>query len=161
MDLLDRLLGHDAWTTRLLLERCAELDEAQLDREFDVDGRSVRAVLRHMIGNVEVWTSLMRGETTAEHRPGGVSLTDLVRRHDAVSQAFAALALQVRDDRRLNELWVDAIDNPPRQKSYATAILHVVSHNMHHRAQLLLMLGWLGLRDLPEGDLFSWESANT
>ena len=31
MDLLDRLLGHDAWTTRLLLQRCGELtDEHQI-----------------------------------------------------------------------------------------------------------------------------------
>jgi hypothetical protein len=28
---------------------------------------------------------------------------------------------------------------------------------MHHRAQLLYMLRRLGVADLPEGDVFSWE----
>jgi hypothetical protein len=41
MDILDRLLGHDAWTTRQLLLRCRDLTDAQLDREFDIGHRSV------------------------------------------------------------------------------------------------------------------------
>ena len=36
MDLLDRLLGHDAWTTRQLLDICSTLSDEQLDREFDL-----------------------------------------------------------------------------------------------------------------------------
>jgi integrase len=36
MDLLDRLLGHDAWTTQQLLVRCQDLTDEQLDREFDM-----------------------------------------------------------------------------------------------------------------------------
>jgi len=54
MDLLDRLLGHDAWTTRQLLLRCRDLTDEQLDREFDIGHRTVRATLEHVIRNVEV-----------------------------------------------------------------------------------------------------------
>jgi hypothetical protein len=36
MDLLDRLLGYDAWTTQQLLVRCQDLTDEQLDREFDM-----------------------------------------------------------------------------------------------------------------------------
>ncbi len=54
MDLLDRLLGHDAWTTRQLLLRCRNLTDEQLDREFDIGHRTVRATLLHVIRNVEV-----------------------------------------------------------------------------------------------------------
>ena len=32
MDILDRLLGHDAWTTRQLLLRCRGLTDEQLDQ---------------------------------------------------------------------------------------------------------------------------------
>jgi uncharacterized damage-inducible protein DinB len=54
MDLLDRLLGtHDAWTTRQLLGRCRELTDEQLDHEFEIGHRTVRATLLHMIRNVE------------------------------------------------------------------------------------------------------------
>jgi len=34
----------------------------------------------------------------------------------------------------------------------------MITHSMHHRAQLLYMLLQLGLEGLPEGDVFSWES---
>src|SRR4051812_28126973 len=36
MDILDRLLGHDAYTTRLLLSRCELLSDEQVDREFPI-----------------------------------------------------------------------------------------------------------------------------
>ena len=69
MDLLDRLLGHDAWTTRRLIEQSRGLTDTQLDQEFGLGWRTVRATLDHIIGNMEAWTDLMNGEperTSAE-----------------------------------------------------------------------------------------------
>ena len=34
----------------------------------------------------------------------------------------------------------------------------VISDDMHHRAELLHMLGKLGVPDLPEGDVLGWEA---
>ena len=59
MDLLDRLLGHDAWTTRQLLLRCRGLTDEQLDRRFDIGHETLRGTLVHIIGNLEVWTDLL------------------------------------------------------------------------------------------------------
>jgi hypothetical protein len=52
MDLIDRLLGHDVWTTHQLLLRCRGLTDEQLDRDFDIGHRTVRATLTHIIRNV-------------------------------------------------------------------------------------------------------------
>ena len=52
MDILDRLLGHDAWTTRRLLLCCRELREDQLDQPFEIGHRTVRRTLIHMVGDV-------------------------------------------------------------------------------------------------------------
>jgi len=49
------------------------------------------------------------------------------------------------------------LDTPPAQKTYGSGIAHILTHSMHHRAQLLFMLRQLGIEDLPEGDIFSWE----
>lgn len=38
-------------------------------------------------------------------------------------------------------------------------ILHIATHNMHHRGQLLYMLRRSGLSEVPEGDALSWELA--
>ena len=53
MNFVDRLLGHDAWTTRQLLEICAKLPNEQLDREFDIGHRTLRATFDHIIHNME------------------------------------------------------------------------------------------------------------
>ncbi len=42
MTILDRLLGHDAWTTRQLLLRCRELSEEQMSRTFNIGDRNLR-----------------------------------------------------------------------------------------------------------------------
>src|SRR5687767_4408425 len=62
MDLLDRLLGHDAWTTQLLLQRCKELSDEQLDRPCNIGPRTVRRTFDHITFNVEAWANLMAGQ---------------------------------------------------------------------------------------------------
>jgi uncharacterized damage-inducible protein DinB len=57
----------------------------------------------------------------------------------------------------LDNLFTDALDNPPRQKSLGGAIGHVITHNMHHRSEILHMLHRLGAQNIPEGDLMGWD----
>lgn len=156
MTLLTRLLGHDRDTTAELLARCAELDDAQLDAVVDVGWGSVRDTLEHMLFNIEAWGAMMR-DVPRRDRLTGARLADLSAAFDAAYAEFAAFALSIEAAGRLDDLWIDVLDNPPAQKSYGGAILHVILHNMHHRTELLHMLARLGLADLPEGDLMGWE----
>lgn len=160
MDLLDRLLGHDAWTTRLLLLRCRDLTDAQLDREFDIAHRTVRATLVHIIRNIEVWSDVMCGSPVREDagkQSEGRSVPGMIARLDRAAADLAALARGVARRGGWDERWLDTHDDPPVEKTYGGAIAHVITHSMHHRAQLLYMLRRLGLEDLPEGDVLSWE----
>lgn len=157
MDLLDRLLGHDAWTTRQLLMRCRSLSNEQLDREFDIAHRSVRATLQHIIHNVEVWSDLMAGWSTRSARPQGRSVPELIKRLDRATADLARIARSVAERGGWDERWIDLLDSPPTQKTYGGGIAHVITHSMHHRAQLLYMLRRLGMEGLPEGDVLSWE----
>jgi uncharacterized damage-inducible protein DinB len=157
MELLDRLLGHDAWTTGELLLRCRELSEEQLDQPFDIDERSVRKLILHMIANVEVWTDLMLGRTVRGRLEGRAAVRDLASRHERAYSEFAALARRLESEGRQDHLWTDHLDTPPTTKTFGGAVAHVITHNMHHRAHLLLMLGRIGLTGLPEGDVLTWE----
>lgn len=159
MDLLDRLLGHDAWTTRQILMCCRDVQPADLHRKIDAGHETVYNTLAHMIGNVRVWTDLMEGrEVDFDKRSWeGLSVSDLMVRHDAASADFAGLSRRIRDQGRLDDLWVDTLDNPPRSKTYGGAIAHVITHNMHHRGELLHMLSRLGVQNLLEGDVLTWE----
>jgi len=95
VDILDRLLGHDAWTTRQLLLRCRELSDEQLDRRFDIGHRAFRATLLHMIRNMEVWTDLIAGQPVRDDaglRSPGQSVDGLLRRLETTADELAASA---------------------------------------------------------------------
>ncbi len=155
MDLLDRLLKHDAWTTQQLLLLCQNLSDDEFDREFEMGHRTVRATFLHMIRNMEVWTDLMRGQAV---RPSeGRSVRDLIERLDRASGDLGELARAVADRGDWDGRFVDFLDDPPVEKTLGGGIAHVITHDMHHRAQLLYLLRRLGVTGLPEGDVLSWE----
>jgi len=160
MDLLDRLLEHDAWTTHQLLLCCRNLTDEQLDREFDIGQRTVRATLLHIIRNVEVWSNLMSGQPVRADqgvRLQGRSVSVLLTRLDHAAADLTRVARAVDQRGGWDERWVDRLDSPPAKKTYGGGIAHVITHSMHHRAQLLYMLHRLGVKGLPEGDVLSWE----
>jgi uncharacterized damage-inducible protein DinB len=158
MDLLDRLLRHDAWTTRQLVKLCVPLSDDQLDRQFDIGHRSLRATLDHIIHNMEVWSTLMAGEkvrrSEVDRTPAG-----MLKRLDVAAERLARIARDVAGRGAWNETWIDCLDEPPRAKSFGTGIAHILTHSMHHRAQMLYLLRLSGVRNLPEGDVFSWEAS--
>ena len=159
MDLLDRLLEHDSWTTRQFLDLAKRLTRDQLDSNCGIGHGTVRKTFEHIIWNVECWTDLMNGDAVRLRPAGHQSIDDLIVRFDAASSKFVQFAREVSAGDRLAEQFVDTLDDPPRQKSLGTAIVHVVTHGMHHRAQLLIMYRRLGYSNLPEGDALSWELA--
>ena len=158
MNLLDRLLGHDAWTTRQLLLRCTDCTDEQLDHEFDIGHRTVRATFLHLIRNMEVWSDLMAGRTVSADRdtpPADRSVSALLSRLERAAANLAGIAHEVAARDGWDERYVDPLDG--QEKTYGGSIAHVITHSMHHRAQLLYLLRRLGLKDLPEGDVLSWE----
>jgi len=160
MDILDRLLKHDVWTTRQLLLRCRELTPQQFDQRFDAGPGSLRETFAHMIGNIEVWTDLMRGRPVrpdSEPKERAESVEGLIGRLDVAAVDFGSLARQIADEGRSDELWTDVLDDPPTQKTFGGAVAHVITHNMAHRSEVLHMLQRLGLQNLIEGDVLSWE----
>ncbi|MCC9604861.1 DinB family protein [Blastopirellula sp. JC732] len=157
MDLLDRLLGHDAFTTRQLLDLAERLDDEQLDREFDIAHRTVRRTFEHVVWNVECWTDLMIGRKVRTHTASHCSIAELKTRYAAASDEFVRFARKVVDERRLDETFVDTLDKPPTAKPLGGVIVHLATHGMHHRAHLLFMLRRLGVENLPEGDALGWE----
>lgn len=158
MNLLDRLLGHDQDTTTTLLRLCAELPDAIMDEPIDAGWGTLRKTFAHMVGNIEVWTDLMM-ERPVRQISGGNSACELLERLERSYTEFAAFAQTVEHDGRLDDLFTDVLDNPPIQKSLGGAIGHVITHNMHHRSEILHMLHRLGVpaQNIPEGDLMGWD----
>jgi uncharacterized damage-inducible protein DinB len=159
MDVLDRLLAHDTWTTRQLLLACQALPDEALDREFDIDQRSLRRTFVHIIGNMESWTDLLC-ERPAQQRTGE-AIPELLGRLSAASRDFAWIARKIARDGREDDRFLDTLDNPPQPKTFGGAIGHVITHSMHHRAQIMYLMEKVGLTDHIEGDLLTWESTSS
>lgn len=156
MNLLDRLLAHDAWTTRQLLVACESLPDELLDKEFEIDQRSIRRTFDHIVGNMETWTDLLC-EHPVEKRVG-TSVAELLNRLSIVSRDFTNVARRIDREGRYDDCFLDTLDNPPRLKTFGGAIGHLITHNMHHRAQVMFLMEKVGLSDHIEGDLLSWET---
>jgi uncharacterized damage-inducible protein DinB len=160
MTILEKLLRHDAWTTRLLLTRAASLSDAALDEPFDMGHRTLRRTFRHIIANMECWCDLVlaRPQRSITHTPDD-DIAALLARLDIVAAELVAFGESFSSSGRNEDIFTDYLENPAQKKSVTTALAHLCTHGMHHRAQCLWMMRQLGLGNLPEGDLFSWENA--
>lgn len=161
MDLLDRLLGHDTWTTRQLLLLCEPLSDEELDRQFDISHGSLRTIFAHVVRNVEAWANLLDGkpmEGRGTPLPSW-SIAEMIERLDRGSEHLAQVARSIAERNAWDQTWIDPAEDPPIERSYGGAIAHVITHSMHHRAQLLYLMRLVGIEDRPEGDVLSWENA--
>lgn len=159
MTLLDRLLGHDDETTRELLRRAGELSDEQLDQDFGIGHGTVRATFDHIVWNIECWTDLMKSRAVRSRDPNATPLAELTRRHTAASREFMHFARELERAGRLEQVFVDTLETPPAEIAFGGAIVHLATHGMHHRSQLLIMMRRLGLQQLPEGDALTWEAS--
>lgn len=160
MTTMERLLRHDAWTTRALLKLSADLNDSQLDREFDIGHRSLRKTFAHIIQNMECWCDLMTAKPQRWSQPKtkpADTIPNLLDRLDVVSPQLLALGKRVVEERREDEYFTDYLDNPPRQKPFGAGLVHIATHGMHHRAQCLYIMRLLGVKNLIEGDALSCE----
>ena len=158
MDILERLLAHNTWTIGRLIEQSRALTDAQLDQEFDIGLRTVRASIDHILNNIEWWTDLMNGlpQRTFDHLGEDfMTLDGFTKRLELVASEFAAVARERQSNGRLDEKWVTREDQPTAF-SYGTTVVHVITHSAHHRSQWMYMLKRLGVPDVIMGDALSW-----
>jgi uncharacterized damage-inducible protein DinB len=159
MDVLDLLLDHDQWATTQLLQVSGGLTDAQLDQEFDLGHRTLRATFGHMIFNLPFWTAFLSGkpadgEYSADIQPDDRSLDALSEHFERFYAAFSHAARKVRDEQRLNEVFVDHYGV---RKSFVGTVLMLIEHNAEHRTEVLHILQRLDVPNLPEVDLGAWE----
>src|SRR5690349_15825217 len=115
MDILDRYLGYEAWTLRHFIVRCGELTPGDWQRTFDVGQGTVQSTLEHIIGNLEVWTDLMR-ERSVRDVPSSDGVEAYLQRFDAAVSDFTELSREQAAEGRLDATYVDVLDDPPTHK---------------------------------------------
>jgi uncharacterized damage-inducible protein DinB len=163
MNIVDRLLEHNAWATRVVLERCRSLTPEQFGRRFEMGLGSLHDTLLHTIGAMIRWSDRIAGRTVRPSIEADTSTRtpdQLLAELDRAAMEIGAVARSMREAKRLDEIMESKFgDSPPIHFTRGTAIVHVMTHGAHHRAQALNMLRQLGIapKDLPDIDAIEWE----
>ena len=154
MTILDRLLGHDAWTTRQLLLRCRELSDEQLDRVFDIGDRSLRDTFVHMIECMELHIDSMMGRPE-RLLANTYEIDGWLQRSSLVSKELMDLGSRVEREGIADQFYTGFSGT---QRTLGAGICHLITHSMHHRAQAMYIMEKLGVGNVIEGDAMGWES---
>ena len=153
-----RLLQHNAWATRVLLERCRSLTPQQFQQRFDIGPGSLHDTLRHIIGAMLRWSDRIADQpvrASIEKNPNPQTPDELLVLLDRAGRELEEVASRVDRDGRHDEMM--QAEFRPEHFTRGTAMVHVLTHGIHHRAQALNMFRRLGVTDLPDLDVIEWE----
>lgn len=164
MDLTDRLIQHDLWLTRRLLDEARALADGQLDAPlkgfdnemlYESDRKTLRELLDRLVFTKETWMAAIHG------RPMPVqpdkSIAGMQQRLEAAFGEFNALVKRVRDEGLWSTDFVDMLCEPPETFTYGGMIAHVLTFSAYRRTAAIEALQRFGLADLGYGDPIEWE----
>ena len=164
MDLVDRLVEHDIWLTRRILDAAAQLTDAQLDAplpapiqplSFEPADDSLRQVLMRLVFGKEAWLSGIHGRPCADYsKPTVASLRE---RFDVLATEWLALTRKVNAEGRMDEHFVDLGCEPPESFSYGGMIAHTLTVAAQRRGAALAVLRGFGVTELGHGDPINYD----
>jgi AraC family transcriptional regulator len=167
MDLIDRMLEHDLWLSRRILERAATLPDDDLNRNvrgerepqpFESDEPTIRSMVDRLVFTREVWTAAIAGRTNPLPNRD-TSIEALRQRLEASAVEFTEVVREIRDRGEWDTAFVNALRNPPQSFTFGGMVLHVLTFQACRRSELIQALGDVGIRDLGYGDPIDWERA--
>lgn len=162
MDLRLIPFKHNAWAIRAQLDVCRPLTEEQLHRRFEIGCGNLHDTFVHMIQCMDRWADRIAGvpvpPAPSESRPKR-TVDELCAMLDRASTKLEAVARRIIEENRLDEMmeFPGPEGEPPYRFHRSTAMVHVTTHGMHHRAQVFNMLRHLGIKQTFDGDTVEWE----
>lgn len=161
-DILDRLLGHNAWTTQQLIEHTRALTAEQYVQRFDIGLGSVHDTLLHIIDVMFGWADRIaevprRPSLESEHAQPTRSADELINLLSAASAELEKTAKMIVDENRLDDMMSVTHEGRKWEFTRGTALTHAITHGMHHRAQIFNMMRKLGVPLDIDGDVIEWE----
>lgn len=145
---------HD-WANERLLRIAATLDDAALDRDFEMGPGSIRKTFLHLMGVEPYWLKNWAG-TPALAQPAAPDTTV-----EQLKSAWAATAVQRNefiaqlDEPQATQVVSMLVGGPPLKFRVLDTLIQICVHGTHHRAQLVNMMRHSGVTP-PGLDYLGW-----
>jgi len=153
-DAVRMLLEYEHWCTDKLARKIEPLAQEQLVRRFAIGHGTLHASLYHLVRVAEKWTDRSRPVPTGVifktyPGPGKVTVKTLRDQYRAAAEQML-----------LNNAALNSVDESARDHAWEIKrnhLIHITTHGMHHRAQIINMLTQLGVKNIVEGgDFGGW-----
>ena len=158
MDLYDIFSGQESWHTRRLLDLAKTLTDEQLDQPlnnqvkvfpWDSPDQSLRQILDRMVATKEVWAAALTGGSMppmdnsplADRTPSAM----LARLENADAE-FHRILKDVRNRGAWDDMFVDALCEPPETFAFGGMFAHVITFNSYRRMLAMDALRRLGAK---------------
>jgi len=150
-----RYFAYHDWANERVLQSTLSLDDAALDREFDLGMGSIRKTLAHLRNVEPSWLKIwIEGSGTfgqSDPRPSiselRTSWTQAARQRDEF--------LATVDEAAAKRIVAVTFGGPPIRFQIIESLLQICVHGTHHRAQLINMLRHSGV-SAPALDYGAW-----
>lgn len=163
MDIIERLLAHDAWLTRRMLERARTLSDEELDRPalaedpYGVTETTLRSSLNRLVFTRERWLAAFTGATFPSFETTVGTIDEAIARLDAVEGRFADYVAGIEREGRWDESFRDQTCEPGETFVFGSAVAHVITFQAQRRAATLEAFRRLGIDEFGYGDPIEWE----
>jgi AraC family transcriptional regulator len=164
MNLSNRMIEHDLWLTRRILEVAQNLSDEQLDEAmsqpvqlvfFEEPDRTLRDMIDNLVFTKEVWLKAIYNRPFDIDRDK--STAGLMARWKVAEPEFRSLAANLEAENRWDDLFVDGLCTPPATFSFGGVFAHILTHAAARRAVILAELRRIGRDELGFGEPIDWE----
>ena len=140
------LLAYDDWANGALLRIAAELNDELLDRPFEMGPGSLRKTLNHIVAVERLWLDRWIGNKPRPFRAdaGGVTVAQLQDESEAIAAEHSELSQANVGADFSERITYTNLRGAANTYQRGQMMLHVCTHGIHHRAQVLNMLKRVG-----------------
>jgi uncharacterized damage-inducible protein DinB len=151
LDTLSTIFSHHLWANLLLLNRCSELTDEQLDTSIPGSYGTIRDTLRHIVTAEQSYFSRISTGKRPPFpvKPPRMKIGEMIETAQKTGTGLIEWATKVQADDIVNLDW----DGTPRDVPKTIILNQVINHATEHRSQIMTIMTQLGI-DPP--DLQSW-----
>ena len=153
-DAIAILLAHGRSADADILAAMRGLTPEQLDQPFEMGVGSIRATYEHDLGALRGWADVYAARPRRAWLPDEGPFT--IEQLEAMTTELHDDWAEIADKFPLDEVIERPRGDSVRRFTRAHILMHVATHAVHHRAQMINMLRHVGVTDLPTGSVMHW-----